>query len=64
MNLFVSQTVRLKGDGIPGMISKVLPAFKLGDIQIKETYVVLWVDGTEDVRMGSELAVIKCLKRG
>lgn len=64
MQLFLSQTVQLKGVGIPGMISKVLPAFKFGGIVIKEAYVVLWVDGTEDVRMGSELSVIKCLKRG
>lgn len=64
MQLFLSQTVQLKGIGIPGMISKVLPAFKLGDVTIKEAYTVLWVDGTEDVRMGGELAVIKCLKRG
>ncbi|UNI73255.1 hypothetical protein [Escherichia phage CLB_P2] len=64
MQLFLSQTVQLKGIGIPGMISKVLPAFKLGNATIKEAYTVLWVDGTEDVRMGSELSVIKCLKRG
>ncbi|QHR70598.1 hypothetical protein dhaeg_54 [Escherichia phage dhaeg] len=64
MQLFLSQTVQLKGVGIPGMISKVLPGFKLGNATIKEAYTVLWVDGTEDVRMGSELSVIKCLKRG
>lgn len=64
MQLVLSQTVQLKGIGIPGMISKVLPAFKLGDVTIKEAYTVLWVDGTEDVRMGQELSVIKCLKRG
>ena len=64
MQLFLSQTVQLKGVGIPGMISKVLPAFKLGNISIKEAYAVLWVDGTEDVRMGQELSVIRCLKRG
>lgn len=63
MQLFLSQTVQLKGVGIPGMISKVLPAFKLGNATIKEAYTVLWVDGTEDVRMGSELEVIKSLKR-
>lgn len=64
MKLFVSQTVQLKGVGIPGMISKVLPSFKLGNVTIQEAYAVLWVDGTEDVRMGSELSVIKHLKRG
>lgn len=64
MQLFLSQTVQLKGMGIPGMISKVLPAFKLGNVTIKEAYTVLWVDGTEDVRMSSELSVIKCLRRG
>lgn len=64
MQLFLSQTVQLKGIGIPGMISKVLPAFKLGNATIKEAYTVLWVDGTEDIRMGGELSVIKCLKRG
>lgn len=64
MQLFLSQTVQLKGMGIPGMISKVLPAFKLGNATIKEAYTVLWVDGTEDVRMSSELSVIKCLRRG
>jgi hypothetical protein len=64
MQLFLSQTVQLKGIGIPGMISKVLPAFKLGNATIKEAYTVLWVDGTEDVRMGGELSVIKSLKRG
>ncbi|HAX4052787.1 hypothetical protein [Escherichia phage vB-Eco-KMB38] len=64
MQLFLSQTVQLKGIGIPGMISKVLPAFKLGNSTIKEAYTVLWVDGTEDVRMGGELSVIKSLKRG
>lgn len=63
MQLFLSQTVQLKGIGIPGMISKVLPAFKLGNTQIKEAYTVLWVDGTEDVRMSSELEIIKSLKR-
>lgn len=63
MQLFLSQTVQLKGIGIPGMISKVLPAFKLGNVIIKEAYTVLWVDGTEDVRMRSELEVIKSLKR-
>lgn len=63
MQLFLSQTVQLKGMGIPGMISKVLPAFKLGNATIKEAYTVLWVDGTEDVRMRSELEVIKSLKR-
>lgn len=64
MQLFLSQTVQLKGVGIPGMISKVLPAFQLGNISIKEAYAVLWVDGTEDVRMSGELSVIKCLRRG
>ena len=64
MQLFLSQTVQLKGVGIPGMISKVLPAFKFDGIVIKEAYLVLWVDGTEDVRMSSELSVIKCLRRG
>lgn len=64
MQLFLSQTVQLKGVGIPGMISKVLPAFKLSNTQIKEAYIVLWVDGTEDVRMSGELSVIKCLRRG
>lgn len=63
MQLFLSQTVQLKGIGIPGMISKVIPAFKLGNVTIKEAYAVLWVDGTEDVRMGSELEIIKSLKR-
>lgn len=63
MQLFLSQTVQLKGIGIPGMISKVLPAFKLGNVTIKKAYAVLWVDGTEDVRMSSELEVIKNLKR-
>jgi hypothetical protein len=64
MHLFVSQTVQLKGVGIPGMISKVLPAFKIGDKVIKEAYAVLWVDGTEDVRMAEELSLIKMLRRG
>lgn len=64
MQLFLSQTVQLKGIGIPGMISKVLHAFKINGNVIKEAYAVLWVDGTEDVRMSQELSVIKCLKRG
>ncbi|QAX99959.1 hypothetical protein EcWhh1_27 [Escherichia phage EcWhh-1] len=64
MQLFLSQTVQLKGVGIPGMISKVLPAFKINGKVIKEAYAVLWVDGTEDVRMVEELSLIKMLRRG
>lgn len=64
MHLFVSQTVQLKGVGIPGMISKVLPSFTWAGIVIEEAYLVLWVDGTEDIRMASELSLIKCLRRG
>ncbi|CAH1615546.1 hypothetical protein UGJNECP4_00217 [Escherichia phage UGJNEcP4] len=64
MHLFLSQTVQLKGIGIPGMISKVLPAFKINGKVIKEAYAVLWVDGTEDVRMAEELSLIKMLRRG
>lgn len=51
MKFFLDQTVELKGVGIPGLISKVLPAFKLGDVQVKEAYIVSWVDGNEDLRM-------------
>lgn len=62
MKFFLGQTVELKGVGIPGLISKVLPAFKLGDVQIKEAYIVSWVDGNEDIRMGDELSPIYGLK--
>lgn len=62
MKFFLGQTVELKGVGIPGLISKVLPAFKLGDVQVKEAYIVFWVDGNEDLRMGDELSPIYGLK--
>ncbi|AXC34213.1 hypothetical protein V8280_004010 [Escherichia coli] len=62
MKFFLDQTVELKGVGIPGLISKVLPAFKLGDVQVKEAYIVSWVDGNEDLRMGDELSPIYGLK--
>lgn len=62
MKFFLGQTVELKGVGIPGLISKVLPAFKLGDVQVKEAYIVSWVDGNEDLRMGDELSPIYGLK--
>lgn len=58
----MGQTVELKGVGIPGLISKVLPPFKLGGVQVKEAYIVSWVDGTSDIRMGKELSPIKGLK--
>ena len=62
MKFFLGQTVELKGAGIPGLISKVLPTFKLGDVQVKEAYIVSWVDGNEDLRMGDELSPIYGLK--
>ncbi|AHY83405.1 TPA: hypothetical protein ACGBCK_003689 [Escherichia coli] len=62
MKFFLGQTVELKGVGIPGLISKVLPAFKLGDVQVKEAYIVSWVDGNEDLHMGDELSPIYGLK--
>lgn len=62
MKFFLGQTVELKGVGIPGLISKVLPAFKLGDVQVKEAYIVSWVDGNEELRMGDELSPIYGLK--
>ncbi|QXN69741.1 hypothetical protein KELASSE_212 [Escherichia phage vB_EcoM_Kelasse] len=62
MKFFLGQTVELKGVGIPGLISKVLPAFKLGDVQVKDAYIVSWVDGNEDLRMGDELSPIYGLK--
>lgn len=62
MKFFLGQTVELKGVGIPGLISKVLPAFKLGDVQVKEAYIVSWVDGNEDLRIGDELSPIYGLK--
>lgn len=62
MKFFLGQTVELKGVGIPGLISKVLSAFKLGDVQVKEAYIVSWVDGNEDLRMGDELSPIYGLK--
>lgn len=62
MKFFLGQTVELKGVGIPGLISKVLSAFKSGDLQIKEAYIVSWVDGNEDLRMGNELSPIYGLK--
>lgn len=62
MKFFLGQTVELKGIGIPGLISKVLPAFKLGDVQVKDAYIVFWVDGNEDLRMGDELSPIYGLK--
>ncbi|AUV59574.1 hypothetical protein SA20RB_200 [Escherichia phage vB_EcoM_SA20RB] len=62
MKFFLGQTVELKGIGIPGLISKVLPAFKLGDVQVKDAYIVSWVDGNEDLRMGDELSPIYGLK--
>lgn len=62
MKFFLDQTVELKGVGIPGLISRVLPAFKLGDVQVKEAYIVSWVDGNEDLRMGDELSPIYGLK--
>ena len=58
MKFFLGQTVELKGVGIPGLISKVLSAFKSGDLQIKEAYIVSWVDGNEDLRMGDEWSPI------
>ncbi|QUD16140.1 hypothetical protein SYGD1_126 [Escherichia phage vB_EcoM_SYGD1] len=62
MKFFLGQTVELKGVGIPGLISKVLPAFKWRDVQIKEAYIVSWVDGNEDLRMDDELSPIYGLK--
>lgn len=62
MKFFLGQTVELKGVGIPGLISKVLPAFKLGDVQVKDAYIVSWVDGNENLRMGDELSPIYGLK--
>lgn len=62
MKFFLGQTVELKGVGIPGLISKVLSAFKSGNLQIKEAYIVSWVDGNEDLRMGDELSPIYGLK--
>ncbi len=62
MKFFLGQTVELKGVGIPGLISKVLPSFKWSGIQIKEAYIVFWVDGNEDLRMGDELSPIYGLK--
>lgn len=62
MKFFLGQTVKLKGVGIPGLISKVLPPFKWSGIQIKEAYIVSWVDGNEDLRMGDELSPIYGLK--
>ena len=62
MKFFLGQTVELKGVGIPGLISKVLPPLKWSGVQIKEAYIVFWVDGNEDLRMGDELSPIYGLK--
>lgn len=59
MKFYKSQTVELKSEGMPGIISKVLPELRDDNHQYaKEAYEVHWVDGTKNIHMGEELSPI------